>query len=51
MNIITFCVCLSFPFGFESGSLDLIVLIPDHCLLFTFHLLPEYMYIYGLRDS
>ena len=26
------CVCASFPFGFEDGMLDLIVLIPDHCL-------------------
>ena len=26
-------VCVSFfPFGFEGGLLDLIVLIPDHCL-------------------
>ena len=22
---------VSFPFGFESGMLDMIVLIPDHC--------------------
>ena len=28
------CVCASFPFGFEGGMLDLIVLIPDHCLSF-----------------
>ena len=28
-------VLFSFPFGFEGGMLDLIILIPDHCLLFT----------------
>ena len=26
-----FCVCASFPFGFEGGMWNLIVLIPDHC--------------------
>ena len=26
------CVCASFPFGFEGGMWNLIVLIPDHCL-------------------
>ena len=26
--------CASFPFGFESGMWDLIVLVPDHCLSF-----------------
>ena len=26
------CVCPSFPFGFEGGTWDLIVLIPDYCL-------------------
>ena len=25
-------VCLSFPFGFECGMWDLILLIQDHCL-------------------
>ena len=25
-------VCASFPFDFEGGMRDLIVLIPDHCL-------------------
>ena len=27
-------VCSSFPFGFEGGIWDLIVLISDHCLSF-----------------
>ena len=26
----------SFPFGIEGEVWDVIVLIPDHCLLFTF---------------
>ena len=25
--------CTSFPFGFEGGMLDLIVLFPDQCFL------------------
>ena len=30
------CVCaLSFPFGIEGRMWDVIVFIPDHCLLFT----------------
>ena len=31
---IIFCVCLSFPFDFEGGMWELIVLIPDHCLFY-----------------
>ena len=27
---LSICVCPSFPFGFEGGMWDLIVLIPDH---------------------
>ena len=30
------CVCASFPFSFEGGMWDLIVLIPDYCLSLTF---------------
>ena len=29
------CICF-FPFGFESGVWDLIVLVPDHCLSLYF---------------
>ena len=29
------CVCASIPFGFEDVMSDLIVLVSDHCLLFT----------------
>ena len=25
------CECTSFPFGFEGGVWDLVVLFPDHC--------------------
>ena len=32
------CVCVSFPFGFEPGMWDLIVLIPDQCLALYFQL-------------
>ena len=28
-------VCVSSPFGFLSGMRDLIVLVPDHCLVTT----------------
>ena len=31
------CV-VSFRFGFEVGIWDLVVLVPDHCLSFTFHI-------------
>ena len=30
--------CSSFPFGFEGGICDLVVLIPDHCLSIYFPL-------------
>ena len=30
--LVKFCVCPSFPFGIEGGMLDVIVLVPDHCL-------------------
>ena len=33
---LTICVCASFPFGFGGGMWDLIVVVPDHCLSFTF---------------
>ena len=36
VNVYQFvCVCASFPFGFEGGMWDLIVVVPDHCLFFT----------------
>ena len=38
MNVYQFfSVCL-FPFRFEGGMLDLVVLIPDHCLSIYFSL-------------
>ena len=36
LELVKFCVCPSFPFGIESGMLDVIVLIPDHCLSIYF---------------
>ena len=33
---LSICVCVSFPFGFEGGMCDLIVLLPDHRLSFYF---------------
>ena len=33
---LSICVCPSFPFGFDGGMGDLIVLIPDHCLYIYF---------------
>ena len=29
-------VCAYFPFGYEDGTWDLSVLVPDHCLSFYF---------------
>lgn len=31
-TLINFCVCPSFPFGFQSGMWNFIILIPDHWL-------------------
>ena len=33
---LSFCVCASFPFGFQGGVWNLVVLIPDHCLSIYF---------------
>ena len=30
------CVCASFPFAYEGGMSDVIVIIPDHCLSIYF---------------
>ena len=38
---LSICECASFPFGFEGGMLDLIVLIPDHCLSLNFTFLKQ----------
>ena len=36
VGVVEFCVCPSFPFGFQGGIWDVIVLIPDHCLSIYF---------------
>ena len=37
VNVYQFvCVCASFPFVFEDGIWDLVVLISDHCLSIYF---------------
>ena len=33
---LSICVYTSFPFGFEGGMWDLIILVPDHFLSFYF---------------
>ena len=33
-ELLSIYVCTSFPFGFEGGMWDLIVIIPDHSLPF-----------------
>ena len=33
---LSLCMCASFPIDFEGAMLDLIVLVPDHCLSFQF---------------
>ena len=37
-----FCVSF-FPFGFEDGMLDLIKLIPEHCLSINFSIFHLYL--------
>ena len=34
MSYVSVCTYASFPFAFEGGMWDLIVLAPDHCLSF-----------------
>ena len=34
--LVKVCVCHSFSFGIDGGMLDVIVLIPDHCLSIYF---------------
>ena len=41
------CVCVSFPFGFMGWLLDLIVLVPDHCLFMKVR--PAYLFL--LREK
>ena len=36
VNVYQFLCVSSFPFGFEGGMWDVIVLIPDHCLSIFF---------------
>ena len=33
---LSFCECVSIPFGFEGWKWDLIVIVPDYCLSFYF---------------
>ena len=35
-------MCPSFPFGFEGGIWDFIVLVPDHSFLFTLTQIGDY---------
>ena len=41
-------MCLSFPFGFEGGMWDLIVLIPDLAFLFTLDVVCGYVLLFLL---
>ena len=41
----------SFPFGFEGGMRDLIVLIPDHCLSIYFPMLWKHYSISAVKQS
>ena len=54
VNIDQFCVCPPFPFGFEGGVLDLIALIPDHCLSTLFNPIAlrkaKIVYNFGLSE-
>ena len=35
-ELLSVCVCASFPFEFKGGMWDFIVLVPDQCLAFYF---------------
>ena len=32
------CVSVVFPFGFEEGMWDMVLLVPDHCLFYVYFL-------------
>ena len=36
-ELLSICVCCSFPFGFEGGISDWIMFIPYHCLSIYFY--------------
>ena len=38
VDVLSVSVCSSFPFDFEGGMWDLIVLIPNHCICSYFAL-------------
>ena len=44
---LSICMYASFPFGFEGGVWDLIVIVPDHC--FSFYLVGIHIYIEILK--
>ena len=52
VNFINFRVCPSFPFGFEGGMWDVIVIIPALCLsiYFIFHFHMPYILIFVNKD-
>ena len=37
VSFVNVSVCAPFPFGFEGGMWDLIVVVPDQCLSFFCH--------------
>ena len=47
VNVYHFCVCPSFPFVFEGGMWDLIVLIPDHCHSIYFSFAPFFRWCFS----
>ena len=44
LNVISFLVCPSFPFGFQGGMWDLIVLVRYHYLSSYFVFLGKYIF-------
>ena len=50
-NLLSMFVCASFPFAFECGMCDLIVLVPDCCLSFYFKLPLQIPYLFGYKTG
>ena len=42
---------VSFPFGFESGLCDLIVLVPDHCLSYYIENFTQVSFSYEIYET
>ena len=50
VNVLQMYVCVSFPFSFDGGMRDLVVLIPDQCHSVYFVSVVLFLYIHGKQQ-